>query len=45
MNIGRFIVRKVIEFRLKRDVIVNSSTIKLIELHDIALYTSKVVSV
>ena len=41
----RFIVRKVIEFRLKRDVIVNSSTIKLIELHDIALYISKVVSV
>ena len=41
----RFIVRKVIEFRLKRHVIVNSNTIKLIELQDIALYISKVVSV
>ena len=41
----RFIVRKVIEFRLKRHVIVNSNTIKLIELQDIALYISKDVSV
>ena len=41
----RFIVRMVIEFRLKRHIIVNSNTIKLIELQDIVLYISKVVSV